>query len=151
VFVHGLYREVLYRRQAASRRAQWHARIAGRLGEFFRGRQAAVARELSLHYEAAGDWRRASAALCEAAVQARDRRAPAEAQLFAEQALRAAEHLSGTERAGAIAEIHAVFTKAQEGDPLQGTRAPGRPQGRRRNLTKSGRNLDALECGDGAA
>ena len=33
VFVHGLYREVLYRRQAAARRATWHVRIAERLGD----------------------------------------------------------------------------------------------------------------------
>jgi predicted ATPase/DNA-binding winged helix-turn-helix (wHTH) protein len=147
VFVHGLYREVLYRRQAAGRRAQWHARIAERLGELFQGRAAAVARELAMHYEAAGDWRRASAALCDAAAHARERRAGAEAQHLAEQALRAAEHLSGTEREGALAEIQAVFTKAQESD--RGQR--GQAQGRGRNLTKSGRELDALDCGDGAA
>ncbi len=151
VFVHGLYREVLYRRLALARRAQWHARIAERLGELFQGRQAAVARELSMHYEAAGEWRRASAALCEAAVQARDRRAVAEAQLFVEQALRAAEHLSGTERVDAFREIDAVFAKAPEGDGLPRSRTQGGTQGRRRNLTKSGRDLDALECGDGAA
>jgi predicted ATPase len=55
VFAHGLYREVLYRRQTAARRARRHIRIAERLGELFRGREAAVAREMSMHYEAAGD------------------------------------------------------------------------------------------------
>jgi predicted ATPase len=145
VFVHGLYREVLNRRQAAARRAQWHARIAERLGELFQGRSAAVARELSMHYEAAGDWRRASAALCEAAAQARERSAGAEAQQLAEQALRVVEHLSGPEREEALQEIHTVFAKAANGPRT------GRLEGRRKNLTKSGRNLDDLDCGDGAA
>ncbi len=145
VFVHGLYREVLYRRQAGARRAQWHGRIADKLGEIFRGRQAAVARELSMHYEAAGDWRRASAALCDAAVQAQERRAGMEARVLAEKALRAAGHLSGTERAGALAAIHAALTAAQDG------KSAGRPRERRRNLTNSGRNLNDAEYGDGAA
>ena len=60
VFAHGLYREVLYRRQAAARRARRHIRIAERLGELFRGREAAVAREMSMHYEAAGDHQHAA-------------------------------------------------------------------------------------------
>jgi predicted ATPase/DNA-binding winged helix-turn-helix (wHTH) protein len=114
VFVHGLYREVLYRRQPAARRAQWHGRIADRMGELFRGREAAVARERSMHYEAAGDWRRASATLCEAAQHARERRATAEAENLVEQALRVAEHLAGRERAEAIAEIHAAFTATRD-------------------------------------
>ncbi len=68
VFVHGLYREVLYRRQSAARRAAWHARIAERLGEIFAGREASVTREIAMHYEAAGDWQRALDALRSAAV-----------------------------------------------------------------------------------
>jgi len=67
VFVHGLYREVLYRRQSAARRAAWHTRIAKRLGEIFAGREATVAREIAMHYEAAGDWQRAIDALRSAA------------------------------------------------------------------------------------
>lgn len=114
VFVHGLYREVLYRRQPAARRAQWHGRIAERMGELFRGREAAVARERSMHYEAAGDWRRASATLCEAALHARARRATAEAERLVEQALRVAEHLTGRERAEATAQIHATLTATRD-------------------------------------
>lgn len=147
VFVHGLYREVLYRRQAAARRAQWHGRIADRLGELFRGREAAVARERSMHYEAAGDWRRASAALCAAAVLARERRATAEVQDLVKQALRMAERLAGAEQAGAIEEIHGIFTKAEEDGEAQ--RNGSRDWGR--NLTKSGRILNDRERGDGAA
>lgn len=143
VFVHGLYREVLYQRQAAGRRAQWHARIGDRLGELFRGREAAVARERSLHYEAAGDWRRASATLSEAARYARDRQVTTEARHLVEQAVCAAEHLPGTERSAALEEIQAVLTNAEV------------PQVRRRdaerNLTKSGRNPDDRSRGEGAA
>ena len=63
VFAHGLYREVLYRRQASARRSQRHVRIAERLGELFAGREADVARERALHYEAAGDSERAALTL----------------------------------------------------------------------------------------
>ncbi|MDR3750304.1 MAG: AAA family ATPase [Terracidiphilus sp.] len=54
VFAHGLYREVLYRRQPATRRAKRHIRIAQQLGQLFAGREASVAREIAMHYEAAG-------------------------------------------------------------------------------------------------
>jgi predicted ATPase len=63
VFAHELYREVLHRRQAATRRAQRHVRIAERLGELFKGREADVAREMAMNFEAAGSWERAVEAL----------------------------------------------------------------------------------------
>ncbi len=63
VFAHGLYREVLCQRQAASRRARRHIRIAERLAQLFAGREADVAREMAMHYEAAGDPERAARAL----------------------------------------------------------------------------------------
>jgi predicted ATPase len=63
VFAHGLYREVLYQRQAETRRSRRHIRIAERLGELFAGREVAVARERSMHYAAAGDHARAASAL----------------------------------------------------------------------------------------
>ena len=63
VFAHGLYREVLYRRQAGARRARRHIRIAERLAQLFAGREADVAREIALHFEAAGDQDRAAKAL----------------------------------------------------------------------------------------
>jgi predicted ATPase len=53
VFAHGLYREVLYQRQAASRRARSHILIAHRLGELFAGREANVVQEMAIHIEAA--------------------------------------------------------------------------------------------------
>jgi predicted ATPase len=63
VFAHGLYREVLYGRQAAARRARRHIRIAERLAELFAGREGDVAREMAVHYEAAGERMRASSVL----------------------------------------------------------------------------------------
>jgi predicted ATPase len=63
VFAHGLYREVLYQRQAAARRARRHIRIAERLAQLFAGREADVAREMAMHYESAGDPVRAASAL----------------------------------------------------------------------------------------
>jgi predicted ATPase len=68
VFAHGLYREVLYQRQAAARRARRHIRIAERLAQLFAGREADVAREVAMHYEAAGDHPRAALVMQAAAI-----------------------------------------------------------------------------------
>lgn len=70
VFAHGLYRDVLYQRQAPARRARRHVRIADRLGQLFAGREANVARERSMHYQAAGDHDRAANVLQSAILQA---------------------------------------------------------------------------------
>ena len=91
VFAHGLYREVLYQRQVATRRAERHIRVAERLGEMFAGREANVAREMALHYEAACDWQRAASALRAAAQHAQQRQAYAEAAELLEHALRITE------------------------------------------------------------
>jgi DNA-binding winged helix-turn-helix (wHTH) protein len=98
VFGHGLYREVLYQRQAGSRRARGHERIAARLGELFAGREADVAREMATHYEAAGNWQRAATALNAAARHAELRKAHAEAAELREHAQRLAKNVSGGER-----------------------------------------------------
>ncbi|HEX3470881.1 MAG TPA: AAA family ATPase [Silvibacterium sp.] len=52
VFAHALYREVLYARLPAKRRAQWHLRIADRLRSMFAGQEANVAHEIAAHTEA---------------------------------------------------------------------------------------------------
>jgi predicted ATPase/DNA-binding winged helix-turn-helix (wHTH) protein len=91
VFAHGLYREVLYQRQVATRRAERHIRVAERLGEMFAGREANVAREMALHYEAACDWQRAASSLRAAAQHAQQRQAYAEAAELLEHALRITE------------------------------------------------------------
>ncbi len=54
VFSHALYREALYTRMPAARRAQWHRRVAGRLKAMFAGHEAAVAYEIAAHAEAGG-------------------------------------------------------------------------------------------------
>jgi predicted ATPase/DNA-binding winged helix-turn-helix (wHTH) protein len=79
VFAHEVYREVLYQRQSAARRAQRHVRIAERLAQLFKGREADVAREMAMHYEAAGELKRAAQALRAAATHAADRSAHFEA------------------------------------------------------------------------
>jgi predicted ATPase len=88
VFAHGLYREVLYQRQAAARRARRHIRIAERLGELFKGRAADVAREIAMHHEAACNWQSAASALNAAAQHAAQRKAHAEAAELREHARR---------------------------------------------------------------
>lgn len=79
VFAHEVYREVLYQRQSAARRAQRHVRIAERLAQLFKGREADVAREMAMHYEAAGEMKRAAQSLRAAANHAADRNAQFEA------------------------------------------------------------------------
>jgi predicted ATPase/DNA-binding winged helix-turn-helix (wHTH) protein len=79
VFAHEVYREVFYQRQPAARRAQRHVRIAERLAQLFKGREADVAREMAMHYEAAGEMKRAAQALRAAATHAADRNAQFEA------------------------------------------------------------------------
>jgi len=88
VFAHEVYREVLYQRQTASRRAQRHVRIAQRLAELFKGREADVAREMAMHYEAAGEMRRAAEALRAAASHAARRNAQFEAAELSDRAAR---------------------------------------------------------------
>jgi predicted ATPase len=79
VFAHEVYREVLYQRQSAARRAQRHVRIAERLAQLFKGREADVAREMAMHYEAAGELKRAAQSLRAAATHAAGRSAHFEA------------------------------------------------------------------------
>jgi predicted ATPase len=105
VFVHGLYREVLYRRQAATRRAGWHGRIAARMGSMFRGREWAVAREMAMHHEAAGEWDGAVGALRRAARHARENNTHGEATQLLRDALELAEKMSETDRAVQVREI----------------------------------------------
>lgn len=95
VFAHGLYREVLYNRQSASRRARRHMRIAERLGQLFAGREVNVAQEIAMHCEAAGNWQRAAGVLCSAARHACRRQAYAEAEALLSRALHLADNLAG--------------------------------------------------------
>ena len=107
VFAHGLYREVLYQRQAASRRARRHTRIAERLAQLFAGREVNVTQEMAMHYEAAGNWQRAAGVLVAAAQNARERQAHPEAEELLARALRLAENLAEPQRSTVEAEIRA--------------------------------------------
>jgi predicted ATPase/DNA-binding winged helix-turn-helix (wHTH) protein len=104
VFTHGLYREVLYQRQTAARRARRHTRVAERLGRIFAGRELDVAHEMAMHFEAAGEWSRAVETLRNAA------RKCSISGLAVEQlnrALSIAENLRAAERDTAVREIRA--------------------------------------------
>lgn len=58
-FVHALYRELLYQRQAPALRATLHRRMAERMEELFAPSLDEVAPELAYHFEQGADWRRA--------------------------------------------------------------------------------------------
>jgi len=130
VFSHGLYREVLWQRQTEAKRARRHNRIAERLASFFAGREGNVAREMAMHYEAAGNWPSAVASLCSAARHALDRQAIAEAAELLDHALRLTERLRESERKEAIATIskdiehsHDVIGRLTEPELLASTKA----------------------------
>jgi predicted ATPase len=118
VFAHGLYREVLYKRQSASRRARRHLRVAEKLLRLFTGREQDVAPELALHFEAAGDWLRASEALMASASNYLRRGDREEALLRLKHAARLLENLPEREAASVTAnlrkQIHLVDPAAKE-------------------------------------
>ena len=58
-FVHALYREVCYWRQAPGRRATLHRRLGERLEALFAARLSDVASELAYHFAAGAEWMRA--------------------------------------------------------------------------------------------
>ena len=122
VFAHGLYREVLYQRQSATRRAQRHTRIAERLAQLFAGREVNVAQEMAMHYEAAGSWLRAAEVLCSAARNAHERCSHSESAALYQKALRLAENLASPRRemvqkdiraeVGTLREVHSILIAA---------------------------------------
>lgn len=104
-FSHGLYREVLYRRQSDSRRSRGHRRIAERLGQIFGERESTVAREMATHFEAGRHWHQAVTALRLAARHAAARGADAEASELLERALLTAENIPTAERSLVVSEL----------------------------------------------
>jgi predicted ATPase/DNA-binding winged helix-turn-helix (wHTH) protein len=113
VFAHGLYREVLWQRQTEAKRARRHTRIAERLAKLFEGREGNVAREMALHYEAAGNWPRAIASLRAAARHALDRRAHVEAAELLDHALRLTERLREPEQEQSARELNLDIQSAR--------------------------------------
>jgi predicted ATPase/DNA-binding winged helix-turn-helix (wHTH) protein len=114
VFAHGLYREVLYQRQSSSRRSRRHVRIAERLGTLFRGREADVAREMAMHYEAACEWLRAANALRAAAWRAHQRASHAEETELLEHAMKLAKNLGDVDRASCEQGIRTELHRARQ-------------------------------------
>jgi predicted ATPase/DNA-binding winged helix-turn-helix (wHTH) protein len=98
VFAHGLFREALYTRQSAARRAERHRRVAERLKALFADREASIATELAQHYEAAGCWKEAVEALELAADTAASRDADHAARELLKHALYISENMKPEER-----------------------------------------------------
>jgi predicted ATPase len=135
-FTHPLYREVFYQRQAAPRRALRHVRIAEQFGRYFAGREGDVAREMAQHYEAAGHWKRAAAALRSAAQSARRREGHLQAAEMLENAIRLAQNLSAAERDAELEMIRRELESVR-GESEDGSWSKGKNPSRK-NLTISG-------------
>lgn len=128
-FVHAVYREVLYRRQAPGRRAKLHVCIGEQLEANYAHALSARAPELAHHFECGGDWVRAIKYLQHAADAAGERFGPREASGILEhalelvsrlpQALRAEHEVAILERAGAIcsASLEAAAVPTREAPP----------------------------------
>ncbi len=125
VFVHSLYREVLYQSQSPRCRAKRHVRIAERLGELFSGREANVAREMALHYEAAAHWQSAIDALRVATRYAQQNGAHAEAAALLDHSLRIAQNAGepGMIEAGMMEALGGELAAAQNALTCEGENA----------------------------
>ncbi|HEX4168301.1 MAG TPA: AAA family ATPase [Bryobacteraceae bacterium] len=104
-FVHALYREVFYGRQAAGTRARLHQRIGEQLEELFSERLGEVAAELAHHFEKSRDWLRAVRYLRLVAENAGRRYAHREATTILQHALELVNKLTDSERAAAETQI----------------------------------------------
>ena len=100
-FNHGMYRQVLYGRQGAARRARLHRAIGERLEEIFpsdqRGR---IAVELAQHFGAAHDWLRALSYLRSALHTAKRRSAHHEALAILDRMESIAANMPAQSRSG---------------------------------------------------
>lgn len=104
-FVHALYREVLYERQAPARRTMLHRRKAERLEEVFAGSLDDVAAEIAQHFEKGADWARAVKYLRRAADVAARRFSLDGARANLQHALALAGRLSVSVRAAVEIEV----------------------------------------------
>lgn len=123
-FRHDLYREGLYRRLGAARRAHLHALIGARLATAWGPRAPEIAAELALHFENARDAGRAAQHGAEAGVKALSRCAYREALAHADKGLAMlAAHAIGT--GGDAAELR---LRLIQGAALLATRGYGAPE-----------------------
>jgi tetratricopeptide (TPR) repeat protein len=104
-FVHALYRQVFYRRQAPGSRATLHQHIGERLEELFSERAGEVAAELAHHFEESCDWSRAAKYLRLVAENAGRRYAHREATVILQHALGLTSKLPESECAVVETEI----------------------------------------------
>jgi tetratricopeptide (TPR) repeat protein len=110
-FVHSLYRDVLYHRQPAGRRAKFHLSIGDRLEALSTREVHEAAPELAEHFEKGGDWLRAIAYLRLVAETAGRRYAPREAAAALQHAVELSWKLPETERADIETEVLAKLAK----------------------------------------
>src|SRR4029453_9551423 len=107
-FLHALYREVLYGRQAPARRAMLHRQLGDRLEATFASPLDDVAPELAPHFEHGSDWPRAVRHLRLTAMLAAKRYAPREATAALQHALELAAKIPEPTRG--LAETEALET-----------------------------------------
>ena len=93
-FRHDLYRELLYERLPATRRALSHARVGARLEAAWATRQDAIAAEIAEHFERANELARAIPHHQRAAAKALRRSANEQAIRHLQRALEAIEHIA---------------------------------------------------------
>ena len=106
-FRHDLYRELLYDRLPATRRAQSHVRVGHRLEAAWAGRLDAIAAELAEHFERGNELARAIPHHQRAAAKALRRSANQEAIGHLQRALDAIEHIANeVERTRVEVELH---------------------------------------------
>ncbi|MGH7520566.1 MAG: ATP-binding protein, partial [Gemmatimonadales bacterium] len=104
-FVHALYREALYDRQAPARRAMLHRRGAERIAELYAASLDDVAPELAHHFELGADWTRAVKYLRRVAEVAGKHGATLREKANLEHALTLAARLQASQRVEAEVEI----------------------------------------------
>jgi predicted ATPase/DNA-binding winged helix-turn-helix (wHTH) protein len=117
-FVHALYREVFYQRQAPGRRAKRHHRVGEALEVLFSEHLSDVAPELADHFEKSADWPRAVRYLRLAADRADRRYAHREATVLLQHALGLASRLADSDRASTATEILAKLAASPIERPL---------------------------------
>jgi DNA-binding winged helix-turn-helix (wHTH) protein/predicted ATPase len=123
-FVHELYREVCYGRQAPGRRAILHRRLGEHMEEVFTTRLGDVAAELAYHFEAGAEWTRAITYLRLVADTAERRYAHREAATTLQRTLALMHHLpEAPERTR-----HALPLYIALGAALQITTGPAGPE-----------------------
>ncbi len=98
-FMHAMYREVLYQRQATGRRAKLHRSIGELMAALYALDNDDIVPELAHHFERSGDWSRAIQYLMRAADVAGRRFGPRQAAKTLEHALELVNNLPHASRA----------------------------------------------------